>query len=184
MICVVAFWRCWTQKWTLTGASPATWRSFPKTSVLMDCIAKWVSLDLLLALIIAQFLTGSIGNDGQMLFLLWCLSELEAALLKELDPQLHSHLVTDNMEKITFCHRWVSIFFLIFFLSFGHFINLSLCLPFRWLLLAFQREFEHSDALRLFEILSCDHLELISQQVDRARYQERLARKYSLGKKP
>ncbi|XP_042627578.1 uncharacterized protein LOC109088773 [Cyprinus carpio] len=37
----VAFWRCWTQKWTLTGASPATWRSFPKTSVLMDCIAKW-----------------------------------------------------------------------------------------------------------------------------------------------
>lgn len=80
--------------------------------------------------------------------------ELEAALLKELDPQLHSHLVTDNMEKITFCHRW--------------------------LLLAFQREFEHSDALRLFEILSCDHLELISQQVDRARYQERLARKYSL----
>uniref|UniRef100_A0A8C2I2L1 TBC1 domain family member 15-like n=1 Tax=Cyprinus carpio TaxID=7962 RepID=A0A8C2I2L1_CYPCA len=110
--------------------------------------------------------------------------ELEAALLKELDPQLHSHLVTDNMEKITFCHRWVSIFFLIFFLSFGHFINLSLCLPFRWLLLAFQREFEHSDALRLFEILSCDHLELISQQVDRARYQERLARKYSLEDEP
>ncbi|XP_026137819.1 TBC1 domain family member 15 isoform X1 [Carassius auratus] len=84
--------------------------------------------------------------------------ELEAALLKELDPQLHSHLVTDNMEKITFCHRW--------------------------LLLAFQREFEHSDALRLFEILSCDHLELISQQVDRARYQERLARKYSLEDEP
>uniref|UniRef100_A0A672LLF2 Rab-GAP TBC domain-containing protein n=1 Tax=Sinocyclocheilus grahami TaxID=75366 RepID=A0A672LLF2_SINGR len=48
------------------------------------------------------------------------------------------------------------------------------CLPFRWLLLGFQREFEHSDALRLFEIFSCDHLELISQQVDRARYQERL----------
>ncbi|CAK6960439.1 TBC1 domain family member 15 [Scomber scombrus] len=79
--------------------------------------------------------------------------ELEAALLKELDPQLHAHLVTDSMESFTFCHRW--------------------------LLLGFQREFEHSDALRLFEILSCDHLELISQQVDRARYQERLARKYS-----
>ncbi|XP_042279407.1 TBC1 domain family member 15 [Thunnus albacares] len=79
--------------------------------------------------------------------------ELEAALLKELDPQLYTHLVTDNMESFTFCHRW--------------------------LLLGFQREFEHSDALRLFEILSCDHLELISQQVDRARYQERLARKYS-----
>ncbi|XP_077432926.1 TBC1 domain family member 15 isoform X2 [Vanacampus margaritifer] len=78
--------------------------------------------------------------------------ELEAALLKELDPQLYVHLVTDSMESFTFCHRW--------------------------LLLGFQREFEHSDALRLFEILSCDHLELISQQVDRARYQERLAQKY------
>ncbi|XP_026149960.1 TBC1 domain family member 15 [Mastacembelus armatus] len=81
--------------------------------------------------------------------------ELEAALLKELDPQLYAHLATDNMESFTFCHRW--------------------------LLLGFQREFEHSDALRLFEILSCDHLELISQQVDRARYQERLARNYSTG---
>ncbi|XP_046894270.1 rab GTPase-activating protein 22 isoform X3 [Hypomesus transpacificus] len=80
--------------------------------------------------------------------------ELEAALLKELDPQLHAHLVTDNMESFTFCHRW--------------------------LLLGFQREFEHSDALRLFEILSCDHLELISQQVERARYQERLANKHSI----
>nr|XP_046255357.1 TBC1 domain family member 15 isoform X3 [Scatophagus argus] len=79
--------------------------------------------------------------------------ELEAALLKELDPQLYAHLVTDSMESFTFCHRW--------------------------LLLGFQREFEHSDALRLFEILSCDHLELISQQVDRARYQERLARQCS-----
>ncbi|XP_072547722.1 TBC1 domain family member 15 [Salminus brasiliensis] len=84
--------------------------------------------------------------------------ELEAALLKELDPQLHAHLVTDNMDRLTFCHRW--------------------------LLLGFQREFEHSDALRLFEILSCDHLELISQQVDRARYQERLACKHSLEDKP
>ncbi|XP_047454236.1 TBC1 domain family member 15 isoform X2 [Mugil cephalus] len=79
--------------------------------------------------------------------------ELEAALLKELDPLLYGHLVRDSMESLTFCHRW--------------------------LLLGFQREFEHSDALRLFEILSCDHLELISQQVDRARYQERLARKYT-----
>ncbi|KAM9309731.1 TBC1 domain family member 15 [Pholidichthys leucotaenia] len=79
--------------------------------------------------------------------------ELEAALLKELDLPLYAHLVKDNMESFTFCHRW--------------------------LLLGFQREFEHSDALRLFEILSCDHLELISQQVDRARYQERLARKHS-----
>ncbi|XP_051521980.1 TBC1 domain family member 15-like isoform X1 [Myxocyprinus asiaticus] len=84
--------------------------------------------------------------------------ELEAALLKELDPKLHSHLVTDNMDRLAFCHRW--------------------------LLLGFQREFEHSDALRLFEILSCDHLELISQQVDQARYQERLTRKQSLEDEP
>lgn len=54
--------------------------------------------------------------------------------------------------------------------------------PSRWLLLGFQREFEHSDALRLFEILSCDHLELISQQVERACYQERLAQICSAGK--
>uniref|UniRef100_A0A3Q3GKQ0 Si:dkey-238d18.4 n=1 Tax=Kryptolebias marmoratus TaxID=37003 RepID=A0A3Q3GKQ0_KRYMA len=77
---------------------------------------------------------------------------LEAALLKELDPLLYAHLVKDSMESFTFCH---------------------------WLLLGFQREFEHSDALRLFEILSCDHLELISQKVDRAHYRERLAQKYS-----
>ncbi|XP_072572524.1 uncharacterized protein [Paramormyrops kingsleyae] len=84
--------------------------------------------------------------------------ELEAELLKELDPQLHAHLVTDSMDKLTFCHRW--------------------------LLLGFQREFEHIDALRLFEILSCNHLELISQQVEKAWYQERLACKYSLENKP
>ncbi|GAA6102942.1 TBC1 domain family member 25 isoform X1 [Tachysurus ichikawai] len=84
--------------------------------------------------------------------------ELEAALLKELDPHLHAHLVTDNTNRLTFCHRW--------------------------LLLGFQREFEHGDALRLFEILSCDHLELISQQVDRALYQERLAYKHSLYDEP
>lgn len=77
--------------------------------------------------------------------------ELEAALLKELDPQLYNHLTTDNLESFTFCHRW--------------------------LLLGFQREFEHSEALRLFEILSCDHLELVSQQVERVWYQERLAEK-------
>lgn len=32
-------------------------------------------------------------------------SELEAALLKELDPQLYAHLATDSMESFTFCHR-------------------------------------------------------------------------------
>ncbi|KAJ8289773.1 hypothetical protein GJAV_G00005170 [Gymnothorax javanicus] len=80
--------------------------------------------------------------------------EMEAELLKELDPQLHTHLVSDNMDRLTFCHRW--------------------------LLLGFQREFEHSDALRLFEILSCDHLEIISQQVERAHHKERLACKLSM----
>ncbi|XP_008321771.1 TBC1 domain family member 15 isoform X2 [Cynoglossus semilaevis] len=84
--------------------------------------------------------------------------ELEAALLKVLDPELYAHLATDSMENFTFCHRW--------------------------LLLGFQREFEHSDALRLFEILSCDHLELISQQVERARYQERLAQNISAEDSP
>lgn len=152
----------------------------------MDCIAKWVGFlgfSKLLRSDFSRLPSGFIGNNSQMLFLLWCLSELEAALLKELDPQLHSHLVTDNMEKLTFCHRCVSVFFfaLLLFLSLYTF---CLCLPFRWLLLGFQREFEHSDALRLFEILSCDHLELISQQVDRARYQERLSCKHSLGKSP
>ncbi|CAL8286739.1 unnamed protein product [Merluccius merluccius] len=84
--------------------------------------------------------------------------ELAAALLRELDPQLHDHLVTEGMESFTFCHRW--------------------------LLLGFQREFEHSDALRLFEILSCNHLELISQQVDRAQHRERLAQKHSTEDNP
>ncbi len=68
----------------------------------------------------------------------------------------------------------------------AYFVCVCVCIcvgpPLRWLLLGFQREFEHSDALRLFEILSCDHLELISQQVDRARYQERLAQKCDAGK--
>ncbi|XP_069041435.1 TBC1 domain family member 15 isoform X2 [Lepisosteus oculatus] len=84
--------------------------------------------------------------------------ELEADLLKELDPQLHSHLLSDTMDTLTFCHRW--------------------------LLLGFQREFDHSDALRLFEILSCDHLELISQAVERARYQERLSLTHSQDEDP
>lgn len=63
-------------------------------------------IDLLLALILIQL----------VVMVKCCFSELEAALLKELDPQLHAHLVTDNMEKITFCHRWVSIFFFFFLL--------------------------------------------------------------------
>lgn len=61
-------------------------------------------VDLLLALILIQL----------VVMVKCCFSELEAALLKELDPQLHSHLVTDNMEKISFCHRWVFFFFFLF----------------------------------------------------------------------
>ncbi len=64
-------------------------------------------LDLLLALIHLQL----------VVMVKCCFSELEAALLKELDPQLHSHLVTDNMEKISFCHRWVFFFFFLLFRS-------------------------------------------------------------------
>lgn len=36
-----------------------------------------------------------------------CFSELEAALLKELDHQLHAHLVTESLDRLTFCHRCV-----------------------------------------------------------------------------
>ncbi|KAK0131955.1 TBC1 domain family member 25 [Merluccius polli] len=87
--------------------------------------------------------SGCEGAVNELWMCSGCVAELAAALLRELDPQLHDHLVTEGMESFTFCHRW--------------------------LLLGFQREFEHGDALRLFEILSCNHLELISQQVDRAR---------------
>lgn len=45
--------------------------------------------------------------------------ELEAALLKELDPQLYTHLVTDGMESFAFCHRYLIEYFLIFILC-GH----------------------------------------------------------------
>lgn len=45
--------------------------------------------------------------------------ELEAALLKELDPQLYAHLVTDGMESFAFCHRYLIEYFLIFILC-GH----------------------------------------------------------------
>lgn len=98
----------------------------------MDCIAKWVGflvfsklLRSVFSSIMAWLLSRFIVNNDQMLFLLWCLSELEAALLKELDPQLHSHLVTDSMERLTFCHRFVSVslFALSFSFSFCHFIG-------------------------------------------------------------
>ncbi|XP_041041510.1 TBC1 domain family member 17 isoform X1 [Carcharodon carcharias] len=73
---------------------------------------------------------------------------LEEQLLKELDSQLYAHLLKDDMNGLTFCHRW--------------------------LLLGFQREFEHSDAIRLFEILSSHHLELSSLEAESARHSERM----------
>ncbi|XP_078070061.1 TBC1 domain family member 15 isoform X2 [Mustelus asterias] len=73
---------------------------------------------------------------------------LEEQLLKELDSQLYAHLLRDDMNGLTFCHRW--------------------------LLLGFQREFEHSDAIRLFEILSSHHLELNSLEAESARHSERM----------
>ncbi|MBN3295605.1 TBC15 protein, partial [Amia calva] len=79
--------------------------------------------------------------------------EMEAGLLKELDPELHSHLLTDATDTLAFCHRW--------------------------LLLGFQREFDHSDALRLFEVLSCDHLELLTPALDRALCHQRLTTDHS-----
>ncbi|XP_028678263.1 TBC1 domain family member 15 [Erpetoichthys calabaricus] len=74
--------------------------------------------------------------------------ELEAQLLKELDPLLYAHLVRDELDSLAFCHRW--------------------------LLLGFQREFSHSDALCLFEVLSTNHLELNSLEGELARDRERL----------
>ncbi|XP_051875177.1 TBC1 domain family member 15 isoform X4 [Pristis pectinata] len=75
---------------------------------------------------------------------------LEEELLKELDSELHAHLLRDNLNGLTFCHRW--------------------------LLLGFQREFEHSEAICLFEILSSHHLELNSLEAERARDLERMSR--------
>ncbi|KAK7926301.1 hypothetical protein WMY93_008611 [Mugilogobius chulae] len=52
--------------------------------------------------------------------------ELEAALLKELDPHLYGHLMTENMESFTFCHRWLLLGFQREFDSFT--VRLCVCL--------------------------------------------------------
>uniref|UniRef100_A0A8C4QNS3 Rab-GAP TBC domain-containing protein n=1 Tax=Eptatretus burgeri TaxID=7764 RepID=A0A8C4QNS3_EPTBU len=61
-------------------------------------------------------------------------------LLHQLDHELFAHLNEEELGRMTFCHRW--------------------------LLLSFQREFPHNEAIRLFEILSSHHLELTSLGAD------------------
>ncbi|XP_043920455.1 TBC1 domain family member 17-like [Protopterus annectens] len=75
--------------------------------------------------------------------------DLEEQLLKKLDPELHAHVTKIDVDRLTFCHRW--------------------------LLLGFQREFRHQEALRLFEILSSNHLEMNSFEAEKTRCLERLS---------
>nr|XP_032824487.1 TBC1 domain family member 15-like isoform X2 [Petromyzon marinus] len=70
-------------------------------------------------------------------------------LLKTLDRELFDHLMDEELGGLNFCHRW--------------------------LLLGFQREFPHDEAVRLFEILSSHHLELTSLEADRVRHQTRIS---------
>ncbi|XP_041462861.1 TBC1 domain family member 15-like isoform X2 [Lytechinus variegatus] len=68
-------------------------------------------------------------------------------LLEEIDEPLLKHLSQCDMGDLMFCHRW--------------------------LLLCFKREFEFSQCLRIFEIISSDHLELCSLDAERERDKER-----------
>ncbi|XP_030836923.1 TBC1 domain family member 17 [Strongylocentrotus purpuratus] len=68
-------------------------------------------------------------------------------LLEEIDEPLLNHLARCDMGDLMFCHRW--------------------------LLLCFKREFEFSQCLRIFEIISSDHLELCSLDAERERDKER-----------
>ncbi|XP_061426707.1 uncharacterized protein LOC133354128 isoform X1 [Lethenteron reissneri] len=70
-------------------------------------------------------------------------------LLKTLDRELFDHLMDEELGGLNFCHRW--------------------------LLLGFQREFPHDEAVRLFEILSSHHLELTSLEADRVRHQTHIS---------
>lgn len=69
------------------------------------------------------------------------------SLLEEMDQPLLNHLERCDMGDLMFCHRW--------------------------LLLCFKREFEFSQCLRIFEIISSDHLELCSLDAERERDKER-----------
>uniref|UniRef100_UPI00358E9B44 TBC1 domain family member 15-like isoform X2 n=1 Tax=Myxine glutinosa TaxID=7769 RepID=UPI00358E9B44 len=73
--------------------------------------------------------------------------ELLLDLLDQLDHELFAHLSEEELGRMTFCHRW--------------------------LLLSFQREFPHDEAIRLFEILSSHHLELTSLAAQRVRDETR-----------
>ncbi|KAK3752552.1 hypothetical protein QZH41_013422, partial [Actinostola sp. cb2023] len=77
--------------------------------------------------------------------------ELVRKLLKCMDGQLESHFSIHDMGDLLFVHRW--------------------------LILGFKREFAYEDSLKLFEILSSQHLELHSLEAekerDRQRYKER-----------
>ncbi|KAJ8028807.1 TBC1 domain family member 15 [Holothuria leucospilota] len=77
------------------------------------------------------------------------LKKLESVqkLLKEIDPFLFQHLVICEVGDLMFCHRW--------------------------LLLSFKREFIFEECIRLFEIISSQHLELSSDEAERWREMER-----------
>ncbi|XP_001627200.2 TBC1 domain family member 15 isoform X2 [Nematostella vectensis] len=73
--------------------------------------------------------------------------ELVGKLLKQMDRQLEQHFTSNDMGDLLFVHRW--------------------------LVLGFKREFCFEEALKLFEILSSQHLELSSIEADRERYKQR-----------
>nr|XP_054755482.1 TBC1 domain family member 15-like [Lytechinus pictus] len=77
-------------------------------------------------------------------------------LLEEIDEPLLKHLTQCDMGDLMFCHRW--------------------------LLLCFKREFEFSQCLRIFEIISSDHLELCSLDAERERDKERAKEFQKTGK--
>merc|ERR1739838_342963 len=67
---------------------------------------------------------------------------LVQTLLKQLEPNLYTHLYDCSVHDLVFCHRW--------------------------LLISFKREFlNHEDAIRYFEIVQSHHLNLHHDLTDR-----------------
>nr|XP_018671423.1 TBC1 domain family member 15-like [Ciona intestinalis] len=62
--------------------------------------------------------------------------DLVRQLLKDLEPNLYSHLCDCSVEDLVFCHRW--------------------------LLVSFKREFDYEESIRYFEMVHSQHLELDS----------------------